>query len=414
VLVLNYADRAALGVAGPRIIDDLGLTKSEFGLLSSIFFVGYAPFCFIGGWLSDRYGPRSIMGIAVGWWSIFTALTAAGAGFMSMLLLRFLFGFGEGPQGAVSTKTMRNWFPQREMGTAMGLTQGATPLGGVIGTPLVAGIIAVTGSWRVPFIILGILGVLCAIGWFAVVRDRPDLHTWAAQRDIDEQREQIAPLAATGTNEGHGSEPARPLREYLTTPLVLATAVAFFGYAWVLYTFLTWFPIYLVEQQGVDIKGLGFAGAVPWVFGVAGLIVGGVVTDRLGVRTGRPARARRLVIVGGLLVTAVLFSAISLVNTAGAAVALMAAVVFMLYITGAQYFAIIADVVPSQRLGGVMGFVHAIANLAGILAPAVVGFMVNDTGSWAATFVVSGAICVVGALTMAIFGRARAGAPSPG
>jgi ACS family hexuronate transporter-like MFS transporter len=109
VLVLNYADRAALGVAGPRIIDDLGLTKSEFGLLSSIFFVGYAPFCFIGGWLSDRYGPRSIMGIAVGWWSIFTALTAAGAGFMSMLLLRFLFGFGEGPQGAVSRKTMRNW-----------------------------------------------------------------------------------------------------------------------------------------------------------------------------------------------------------------------------------------------------------------------------------------------------------------
>ena len=76
ILLLNYADRSALGVAGPAMMSDLGLTKTEFGLVSSIFAVGYAPFCFVGGWLSDRYGPRVVMGAAVGWWSIFTGMTA--------------------------------------------------------------------------------------------------------------------------------------------------------------------------------------------------------------------------------------------------------------------------------------------------------------------------------------------------
>src|SRR4051812_12796449 len=99
---------------------------------ASIFFFGYAPFCFIGGWLADKYGPRVVMGGgAVAGWSLFTALTATGAGYVSFLVIRFLFGFGEGPQGSVTVKTMRNWFPQRQMGTAVGISQGCTPLGSV-------------------------------------------------------------------------------------------------------------------------------------------------------------------------------------------------------------------------------------------------------------------------------------------
>ena len=186
---------------------------------------------------------------------------------------------------------------------------------------------------------------------------------------------------------------------------MLATAAAFFGYAWVLYTFLTWFPVYLSEEQGVNIGELAVAATVPWLLGIAGFVVGGIVTDRVAIRTGHPARARKMMIVIGLLVTAVMFSAIGAVNSAGAAVALMSAVVFVLYLTGAQYFAIIADVVPGARVGSVMGFVHAIANVAGILAPAIVGYIVEDTGSWAATFGLSGAVCVAGALIMAVYGR---------
>jgi ACS family hexuronate transporter-like MFS transporter len=135
------------------------------------------------------------------------------------------------------------------------------------------------------------------------------------------------------------------------------------------------------------------------------VIVGGMVTDKVAVRTGHPARARKAMIVVGLIVTAVLFAGIGTVTSVWAAVGLMSAVLFALYLTTAQYFALIADVVAQSKLGSVMGFVHAIANLAGILAPAIVGVLVSRSGSWTVTFGVSGAVCILGAALLVFFGR---------
>ena len=401
VLVLNYADRAALGVAGPHIIKDLGLSGTQFGLIASAFFFSYSPFCFIGGWLSDKYGPRTVMGIAVAWWSLFTGLTALGGSFVLMFIIRFLFGFGEGPQGAVSTKTMHNWFPQRQMSTAMGLAQGATPLGGAIGTPLVVALIGIA-DWRWSFVVLGIIGIFIAIAWFAVVRDRPDLHPWATQRDIDLQREKLTQPILSADDKGEPS-----LGFYCRMPVLLATSVAFFGYGWVLFTFLTWFPVYLSEVRGVDLKGLAFAGSLPWVFGVIGFASGGFVSDILARRTGKPIGARSAVIVIGLVATAIQFAFITYVATTLSAVLLMSGVVFSLYITGAQYFAIIGDIVPSRRLGGVMGYVHAIANLSGIISPVVAGEIIDRTGNWTLVFFTAAGICLLGCILVSFFGRER-------
>lgn len=404
LLVLNYADRAALGVAGPHIMEELGLSGAQFGMLASAFFFGYVPFAFIGGWLSDRYGPRWIMGAAVAWWSLFTALTAAGTTFIGLFVIRVLFGFGEGPQGSVSTKTMRNWFPQRQMSTAMGLTQGATPLGGAIGTPLVVGLIA-WADWRVAFVVLGLLGVVCTIGWLVVVRDTPELHPWARAEDISDQRERIA-SAQPETGEQDVSDTDLPgVWHFFRQPVLLATSAAFFGYSWVLYTFLTWFPVYLTDARGVQLSELAIAGSIPWIFGVIGLVLGGIATDAIVRRTGKPARTRAGVIVVGLLVTALGFAVTGIVSTTSGAVVLMAIVVFALYFTCAQYFAIVADVVPNKRLGGVMGLVHSTANVAGILSPIIVGAIVDATSNWALTFGISGAICAAGALGLLVSSR---------
>ncbi|QKJ88650.1 MFS transporter [Paramixta manurensis] len=402
VLLLNYADRAALGVAGSEIIHEFKLTNTEFGLISSVFFVGYAPFCFVGGWLSDKYGPRSIMAIAGCWWSIFTALTAAGTGFLSFMVVRFLFGFGEGPQGAITVKTMSNWFPQRQMGMAVGISQGATPLGGALGTPLVAALIASTGDWRIPFIVLGVLGVLMMIGWWVIVRDTPHVHPWVGRPD------QLEPaVAEKKPTEEENNQPARPLSWYLRQPLVLATSAAFFAYAWVLYTFLSWFPVYLVEDRGINLKAFAFAGALPWLLGMVGYMAGGVITDKIALRTGKPAAARRGMIIFGLLGTAALMALLGNVSSAWSAVAVMSAVVMLLYLTGSQYFLIISDTIPGKRLGGVVGFVHFIANSSGILAPLLVGMLVDYTKSWPLTFGLCAAICLLGALVILIWGKPR-------
>ncbi len=402
LLLLNYADRAALGVAGTDIMRDLNLSKTEFGFISSIFFLGYAPFCFIGGALSDRYGPRAVMGCAAAWWSIFTALTAAGAGYLSFLVIRFFFGFGEGPQGAVTVKTMNNWFPQRKMGAAVGISQGSTPLGGAIGTPIVAWLIAMSGDWRLPFIVLGILGVLLSIGWWVIVRDTPEVHPWATQQDARDVVEgAIAPKIVLA------EERAEKLIFYIKLPLVLATAVAFFSYSWVLYTFLSWFPVYLVQERGVNLSDIALVGSIPWILGIVGYMGGGFITDAIGARTGNPAGARKGMIIIGLTGTAVLMACLGLVTTMWGAIAMMSSVVFLLYLTGSQYFLLISDSIPGKRLGGVVGFVHFVANTAGIFAPAVVGLVVDRTHSWPLTFGICSAICVAGIIALLVWGRVR-------
>lgn len=403
VLGLNYADRAAIGVAAPVIIAEYGFSKSAWGWISAIFFIGYAPFCFVGGYTADKFGPRKVMAWAIGWWSLFTGLTAAGFGFVSFMIIRFLFGFGEGPQATVTAKTMSNWFPQRRLGTALGLSQASTPLGGAVGTPLVVALMnAFNGSWRAPFVILGSVGVFFLVGWWAIVRDKPSVHPWVKPAEVAELEEAEKELASA-SDEPPAEDPG--LARLVRKPLVLTTALAYFGYSWVLFTFLTWFPEFLHEAHGLDLNQIALTGSVPWLCGFVGLAVGGVFTDALGRRIGL-FKSRKWTTVTCLLVVAAAFVPVGLVRSATAAVTLMAVTVFLLYIVGAQFFALIRPVVPAARFGSTCGFVHFIANLAGIFAPIALGYIVDATGSWELSFMVSGVIVGASALLLAAFGRA--------
>jgi ACS family hexuronate transporter-like MFS transporter len=402
-LGLNYADRAAISVAAPFIIKEFGFSKAEFGIILSIFFFGYAPFNWVGGYLADKVGPRIVMAAAVAWWSLFTALTAAGFGFASFLIIRFLFGFGEGPQATVTAKAMANWFPKRELGRAVGIANSSTPLGGAVAAPIVVAILGVSGNWRVAFVVLGVVGLLFALGWYVVVRDTPAAHRRVSSTEAREiSDDQVDPAGSVG--EG-SSIPG--LMRFIREPLVISTALAFFGYSWVLYRFLSWVPVYLSDAQHVKLSSLAWAGAIPWLGGFVGLIAGGLLTDWLARRTGNAPGTRKGIIVVYLLLTAVLMAVSMGAGTVSAAVALMSAVVFCLYLTGAQYWALIADLVPGQRYGGVVGFVHFIANCAGIAAPFVVGLLVDRTHSWPLTFGVASAICAAGALSRLAAGNTR-------
>ena len=403
-LGLNYADRGAISVAAPFIIKDFSFSKAQFGIILSIFFFGYAPFNWIGGYLSDKIGPRTVMGIALAWWSTFTALTAAGFGFVSFLIIRFLFGFGEGPQATVTAKTMTNWFPRHELGRSLGIANSATPLGAAMASPIVVGILEATNNnWRAAFVILGAVGLLFTIGWFVVVRDTPEQHP----RVSAAEREEIVPNRVGGPPDPDADRHAPRIRRFLREPLVWSTGCAFFGYSWVLYTFLSWFPVYLLQEQHVSLADLAWAGAVPWVVGFIGMVVGGIVTDWLARRTGKPPATRKAIIVVNLLITAVLMGLSMTASSVSTAVLLMSAVLFFMYVTAAQYFAIIADLVPAVRYGGVVGFVHFVANCAGLAAPFVVGLIVDQTHSWAMTFGLAAGICAGGGLVLLVFGNIR-------
>jgi ACS family hexuronate transporter-like MFS transporter len=400
--MINYLDRAALSVAAPFLTKELSLSPSQLGLVFSVFFFGYAAFCFVGGYASDRLGARNVFGIASIAWSICCGLTATVFSFTSLLVVRLLFGMGEGPYGSAANKLVSNWFPRRQQATAVGWANAGTPLGGALAGPVV-GFVALTWGWRVSFVIIAAIGLCWSVVWLLAVTERPEQSRYVSAAE----RAEIA-----ADQEAPRTGPPLPLGSLLLRPAVLATAFAFFGYAYILYFFLSWFPTYLTNARHLSLQSMSFVSTIPWLLGFIGLAAGGSVSDAIFRITGNAVRARKLVLVGALLVAALCVALAGSVETVQAAVVLMAVSVFFMYLTGNTYWAIILDTVEKDRVGGVGGFVHLIANTAGIVAPAVTGFMVQATGgSYAGAFGLAGAIAVLGALSVAVFVRSPIDAP---
>ena len=388
--IVNYMDRAAFSVAAPLLSRDLHLDPAQLGLVFSSFFFGYALFALVGGWASDRLGGRLVIAIAMVTWSIFCGLTAAAAGFASLLAIRVLFGMSEGPLPSAQNKFISDWFPLGEQARALGVALAGAPLGGVIAAPLF-GFIALQYGWRASFIVAALIGFVVAIIWLLTTAKKPS-RGGACTPDP------MANKIDTGTiAPGFSGRPA-PLASVIVRPAVLVTAFAFFGYAYLLFFFLSWFPTYLTIEQHLSIKDMSMAAAIPWVLGVVGNLLGGWILDTAFRRTGETLQARKLILVLCLTLAGVFVALAGTVHNLNGAVALMTASVFFLYITGPTYFAIIMDLVEPKRVGAVSGFVHFCAACAGILAPSITGFIVQSAGSFAGAFILAGAVAFLGAL----------------
>jgi MFS family permease len=392
--MINYMDRSALSVAAPLVMKDLQLDAAQLGIIFSSFFAGYALFTLIGGYASDLFGPKRVFVLSMGTWSVFCGLTAAAVGFFSLLIVRVLFGCGEGPFGAAASKMVSNWFPPRQIATAIGIANGGTPIGGAL-AGAVGGWLAVRYGWRTSFVVLAAIGLLWTLCWALAVTDRPVAHQ--GRRDLEDLKEEHSQLAA--------QRESRPLSFYLRQPTVIATGISFFSYAYVLYFFLSWFPSYLTMSRHLDVSRMSLLNAIPWIVGTFGLLLSGLICDLLFLICPDLLAARKLVLVSCLVLAGTCVSLTGLVSSLSWAVALMAVTIFCVYLTGATYWAIIQDVVSAEHVGAASGFVHLIANCAGIVGPAVTGFIVQATGAFTSAFLLAGAVAFLGALAAAVFVR---------
>jgi MFS family permease len=379
--LINYMDRSAVSVTAPLLMRDLKLDAAQLGVIFSAFFAGYAFFTFIGGYSADVLGPKRVLAVAMTVWSSFGGLTATASGFASLLFVRTIFGFGEGPFASTAGKMVRNWFPREQIATAIGLANAGTPIGGALAGPL-AGWVALKYGWRASFLALAAVGFLWTLFWIAAVQDRPQSN---------------APTAS--------SKLTPKLSFYLRQPAVIATGIAFFGYSYVLYFFLTWFPSYLTISRHLSIRDMGFVNTIPWIFGTVGLTASGLVCDLISRAMGDVLRARKFVLVVSLTAAAVCVTFAGLVATLSCAVTFMTAAIFFIYLSGATYWALIQELVAGEHVGATGGFVHLIANCAGIIGPAVTGFVVQRSGLFTSAFLLAGAVALAGALSVAVLVR---------
>ena len=386
--VVNYLDRSALSIAAPFITEDLHLSPTQMGIVFSSFSVGYAIFNFIGGMASDKYGAKLTLFVAMVVWSLFSGSIALAFSLTSLIVIRVLFGMGEGPLSATINKMVNNWFPSDKRASAIGLANSGTPLGGAISGPIV-GIIALNYGWKISFILIMVIGLLWAAGWWIFIKDKPA-----------GESKQTNGSAKPGQDL---SGKKIPMTFYLKQKTVLFTAFAFFAYNYILFFFLTWFPSYLTDARGLSIKEMSVVTVIPWVLGFIGLASGGLVSDFVYKKVGKALFARKVVLVTCLFLSAVCIGIAGLVTTTVSAVSLVALSVFFLYLTGAIYWAIVQDVVDQKNVGSVGGFMHFLANTAGIIGPTLTGFLVEKSGTYTAAFLLAGGLAVFASLAVIKF-----------
>ena len=390
---INYLDRAVLSIAAPLISKEFVLSPEQLGWVFSSFFVGYSLFAFVGGALSDKYGGKRVFGVAMVGWSLFCGLTTLATGFWSLCGFRALFGIGEGPMTSTLNKVVNNWFPRSERATAVGFTSAGQPLGGAVAGPI-AGWLAISYGWRAAFIGVAMIGIVWAVLWQWLVTDKPTQNPRVSQKELDEiAAGAVDPTVPQGT--------APSLGYYLRQPTVLATAFAFFGFAYTNFFFLTWFPSYLTMAQHLSLKEMSITNVIPWAVGCLGLLAGGFICDALYRWLGNALLARKLVLVTCLGSAAICVALAGLVTGLVEAVSLMAFAVMMLFISGNAYWAILQDTIPPSRMGGVGGFVAMLATTSGIIGPAITGYLVQATGAFTSAFILAGAVSITGALLVA-------------
>lgn len=397
---INYLDRSAFSIAAPVISKALHLNAAELGILFSAFFVGYALFNFVGGYLADLYGPRKVFSGAMTLWSVFCGLTAVAFNFISMFFVRLVFGFGEGPLASTTNKTISNWVPKDKHARAVGVAFAGSPIGGAIAGPIV-GLVAVHSGWKISFLVITLIGLVWALIWWKLVTDDPRQHPRVSSDELAEIGDSAMDSGTAVRTVPSGER--TPLSYYMRQPTILFTAVAFFAYNYILFFFLTWFPSYLSTAKHLSISKMSMATTIPWVVGTVGLILSGWVSDFLYQKTGKLMFSRKVVIVCGLLGAAVCVGLTGTVQTAASAVVLMTFGIFFMYITGAMYWSIIRDNVNASKVGGASGFVHALSNISGIIAPSVTGFIVQFTGSFTSAFLLAGLLAVIGAVCVLLF-----------
>ncbi|HCW36191.1 MULTISPECIES: MFS transporter [Mammaliicoccus] len=386
--VINYLDRSALSVAAPFIQEDLKLTPGQMGIIFSSFSIGYAIFNFVGGVASDKFGAKITLFVAMIVWSLFSGAIVLVVGFVSLFIVRILFGMGEGPLSATINKMVNNWYPPSKRATAVGLANSGTPLGGAISGPIV-GYIALHLGWRVSFVAIMVIGLIWAISWWFFAKEKPD---YIEETKIDEKAD-IAPVTTF------------KLGYYLKNPTVLFTAFAFFAYNYILFFFLTWFPSYLVDARNLSIENMSLITVIPWVLGFLGLAMSGIVSDFVYKHTVQKGVlfSRKVVLVVCLFLSAVCIGISGIVTTTAGAVTLVALSVLFLYLTGAIYWAIVQDVVDSNNVGSVGGFMHLLANTAGIIGPTITGYIIQTTGTYTAAFLLAGGLAVIASIAVIFF-----------
>ncbi|ERH65940.1 D-galactonate transporter [Pantoea dispersa EGD-AAK13] len=394
-VVICYVDRANLAVASAHIQQEFGISKAEMGYVFSAFAWLYTLCQIPGGWFLDRVGSRLTYFIAILGWSVATLLQGFASGLLSLIGLRAITGIFEAPAFPTNNRLVTSWFPEQERASAVGFYTSGQFVGLAFLTPLLIWIQELL-SWHWVFIITGGIGIIWSLVWMKVYQ-APSQSKGINQAELD----YIRAGGAMVDGDAPGEKKARVKLTAADWKLVFhrklcGVYLGQFAVTSTLWFFLTWFPNYLTQEKHIAALTAGFMTTVPFLAAFVGVILSGMVADRL-VRSGRSLGfARKTPIICGLLISTCIMGA-NYTNDPLWIMVLMALAFFGNGFASITW-SLVSSLAPVRLIGLTGGMFNFIGGLGGITVPLVVGYLAQDYG-FAPALVYISAVALIGALS---------------
>jgi D-galactonate transporter len=387
-IAVNYIDRTVLSAAAPRIQSDFHLSAVQMGVVMSAFFWSYALLQLPAGILADRFGQKKVLGLAVLWWSLATAVTGFATGFKSLVALRVMLGIGEAGAYPSNAGIASRWFPRNERATVAGIFDSGSKLGGAVALPLIAVMLAAF-DWKVTFVITGALGIVWCLVWQFMFRDSPSEHPRVNAAELAHIRDGLAPNAAEDKRN------TVPWRKLFAHRNIWAMCIGFFMINYNSYFFITWLPTYLVKERGMGLMEMGVMASLPLLISMFTEVLAGWASDRVysSGRLSLTATRKLFLIVGLAMASSIGLAAFA--QSAVMAVVLLCIAKSGMTVAASQVWALPADVAPKNMVSMVAGVQNSVSNMGGVVGPIVTGAIVGATGSFVAALVFSSALIVL-------------------
>ncbi|MGJ7551240.1 MFS transporter [Pseudomonas alloputida] len=393
--VLSFLDRINIGFAGLTMMGDLGLSSTQFGMATTLFYIAYVACGIPSNMALARVGARRWIGSLMIAWGLASTATLFATDASSLYLLRMLVGITEAGFLPGVLLYLTFWFPAEYRARANALFMIAMPFTAGFGSALSGLILSLDGVWGLHgwqwlFLLEGMPSVIMGFVVFGYLNDTPAQAHWLSPEDKQRLQQALAADKPTATRT-EKDEPGSLLREMLS-PTVLLFSLVYFCLVNTLAMIAVWTPLIIKSISAADSSNstIGFLAMIPQVCTIIGMVVWGLHSDR--------SQERRWHLVLPMLMAAAgwLFAAYAgnpLVQLCGICMAA----------TGSYTAMSIFWTTPDQALtfkARAIGIavINAFGNIGSALNPLVVGWLKDLTQSFTAGIVYATALLVIGAL----------------
>ena len=392
--LIAYIDRVNIGFAAITMKEDLGFTASILGFGAGIFFLGYFLFEVPSNIILHKVGARIWIARVMVTWGIIAGGMAFVESSTSFYVMRFLLGVAEAGFFPGIILYLSYWFPARNRAGVIALFMAAAPIATAIGSPISAALLEMHGimglaGWQWMFLIEAVPAVILGVVVFFYMTDRPEKATWLKP---DEREWLVKTMQAEDANKG--GEQHHSILRGLANPRVLALALIYFGTSAGLYTLGIWAP-QIIKELGVSSMTVGLLNAIPPIISVVAMILWSRHSDKTNERTWHVALACLTAAVG-----------LAIAASTGSMFGLIAALTIVN--VGISCSKPPLWSMPTMFLSGAaaatgIATINSIGNLGGFAGPAMIGWVKDQTGSFAGgLYFVAGLLILSTVLTLVL------------